>query len=227
METRPCVCTCVFRSAAYVKSLVYIVGSRTQASLALKSTGFCCCTMVRKAATTNIKTTSKSQRYKKQAEEGPAWTPHRGLDTPTKPLCPLVRKGMPKKYSQMTPNQSTFQKMDWSELNSWGVYGFEPNGYGCTAEYFLAHQLVGGAGHNWAFCIVDAKKVVHNDMRLNTLTSGTKVEHWRVSDIPETPAIQVLLVGWCRLVIGILTRSLSMIHYISTVAISAQGTTRL
>ena len=49
-------------------------------------------------------------------------------------------------------------EMDWNELNSRGVYGFEPNGYGCTAEYFLACQLVGGAGHNWALYTVDAKK---------------------------------------------------------------------
>ena len=85
----------------------------------------------------------------------------------------------------MTPNQSTFQKMDWSELNWQGAYGFEPNGYGCTAEYFLAHQLVGAAGHNWALCTMDPKKVISNVTRLASLASGTKVEYWRVSDLPK------------------------------------------
>ena len=138
--------------------------------------------MVRKAAaTTTIKTKSKSQTYKKQAEEGPA----RG--TPTKPFFLLVRKGLPKKYAPRTAIQTTFQKMDWSKLNWCGVYGFEPNGYGCTAEYFLAHQLpfVGCASHNWALCTMDPIKVISNCARLDALASGTKVEYWRVSDLPK------------------------------------------
>ena len=127
--------------------------------------------MVRKAATTNIKTKSKSQTYKKKAEEGPA----RGA--PTKPFFLLVRKGVPKKYR--TALQTTFQKMDWSKLNWFGT-----NGGDCTAEYFLACQHP-FAGHNWALCTMDPKQVISNVTRLNTLTSGTKVEYWRVSDLPK------------------------------------------
>ena len=77
--------------------------------------------------------------------------------------------------------------MDWSKLNWHNDFGFEDHdgGYGCKAEYFIAHQLVGSFGQNWALCTMDPKKVISNVTRLDTLTSGTKVEYWRVSDLPK------------------------------------------
>ena len=145
---------------------------------------FFCCTMVRKAATTNIKTKSQSQRYKKQAGQ------------PTKPFFLFVRKGIPKKYGPRTAIDAAFQKMDWSKLNWKGVLWFI-GGDGCTAESFIAHKLIfpvndghnwallhdGSPRHNWAHCL--STKVISNCTRLDTLASGTKVEYWRVSDLPK------------------------------------------
>ncbi len=133
---------------------------------------FYCCTMVRKTATTNMETKSQGQRCKKQAGQ------------PTKPFFLFVRMGRSKKYGPRKAIDAAFQKMDWSKLNWRGVYGFEPNGYGCTAEYFLAHHLVGGAGDKRALCTMD-RKVISKCTRLDTLASGTKVEYWRVSDLPK------------------------------------------
>ena len=95
----------------------------------------------------------------------------------------LVRKGVPNKKDR---EATTFLKMDWSKLN-WhnGFFEDHEGGSGCTAEYFIAHQLVGAAGHNWALCTMDPKKVISNFTRLETLASGTKVEYWRVSDLPK------------------------------------------
>ena len=76
--------------------------------------------------------------------------------------------------------------MDWSKLDWSYVPGHgDNNGSGCQAEYFLAHHLVNGAsGHNFALCTMD-RKVISNCTSLDTLASGTKVEYWRVSDLPK------------------------------------------
>ena len=146
---------------------------------------FYCCTMVRKTATTNMETKSQGQRCKKQAGQ------------PTKPFFLFVRMGRSKKYGPRKAIDAAFQKMDWSKLNWRGVHGFEPNGYGCTAESFIAHKLIfpvndghnwallrgGSPRHNWAQC--QSTKVISNFTRLDTLASGTKVEYWRVSDLPK------------------------------------------
>ena len=135
--------------------------------------------MVKKAATTNIKTKSKSIKTKARAKGT-----KKQARQPTRPFYLLVRKGVPNKKDR---EATTFLKMDWSKLNWHNGFFFEDHegGSGCTAEYFIAHQLVGVAGHNWALCTMDPKKVISNVTRLDTLTSGTKVEYWRVSDLPK------------------------------------------
>ena len=123
------------------------------------------CTMAKGAKTTNIKTRTKDKSTNKQA-----------------PFCLFVRRGDPiKKVREAT----TFQKMDWSKLDWRYVTGYQNNnGSGCDAEYFLAHHLVGTSGHNFALCRMD-RTVIFNHTSLDTLPSGTKVEYWRVSDLPK------------------------------------------
>ena len=75
--------------------------------------------------------------------------------------------------------------MDWSKLDWRYVTGYQDNnGSGCDAEHFLAHHLVGTSGHNFALCRMD-RTVIFNHTSLDTLPSGTKVEYWRVSDLPK------------------------------------------
>jgi hypothetical protein len=128
------------------------------------------CTMATRAKTTNIKTRTKDKSTNKQAGQ------------PTKPFCLFVRRGDPIKEVR---EATTFQKMDWSKLDWRYVTGYQDNnGSGCQAEYFLAHHLVGASGHNFALCRMD-RTVISNCTSLDTLPSGTKVEYWRVSDLPK------------------------------------------
>ena len=134
--------------------------------------------MVRKAATTNIKTKSKSIKTKARANDT-----KKQARQPTRPFYLLVRKGVPNKKDR---EATTFLKMGWSKLNWHNAFGFEDHdgASACTAEYFIAHQLVGGCGRNWALGTMDPK-VIFNCTRLDTLASGTRVEYWRVSDLPK------------------------------------------
>ena len=133
------------------------------------------CTMAMKATKTNIKGKAKAQIAKGQARK------------PNKPFCLFVRKGVRNRIGSDRCNNNNFGKMDWSKLY-WKYVDHAcggHNGSECDAECFIAHHLIWPLpGQEWALCTM-ARKVIPNCTKLYTFPSGTKLEYWKVSDLPK------------------------------------------